>query len=209
MRLVVVWYDEKFIVSTLNTNSRKMNLPFECNKRWPGFKAVPADFLSKVPNWSYARCLFLRTSSWMPILERSLFWNVSVHSYFDLNIFVAVTFSFHVCHSTGRTETVSRPSWFRVQGSRFMVYGLWFRVQGSGFRAHPEGPGSAFGFRVSGFGVGLGVGVGVGVRAIGISECVMLCLPTVRSCSVCFSSGIRHPPGHHRTKYIEHSIRVR
>ena len=50
MRLVVVWHDEKFIVSTLNTNSRKMNLPFECNKRWPGFKAVPADFLSKVPN---------------------------------------------------------------------------------------------------------------------------------------------------------------
>ena len=151
MRLVVVWHDEKFIVSTLNTNSRKMNLPFECNKRWPGFKAVPADFLSKVPNWSYARCLFLRTSSWMPILERSLFWNVSVHSYFDLNIFVAVTFSFHVCHSTGRTETVSRPSWFRVQGSRFMVHGSWFRVQGPPRR-------SGLGFRVSGSGSGSGFG---------------------------------------------------
>ena len=89
----------------------------------------------------------------MPILERSLFWNVSVHSYFDLNIFVAVTFSFHVCHSTGRTETVSRPSWFRVQGSRFKVHGSWFMVHGSGFRAHPEGPGSGPG---SGSGSGFG-----------------------------------------------------
>ena len=147
MRLVVVWYDEKFIVSTLNTNSRKMNLPFECNKRWPGFKAVPADFLSKMPNWSYARCLFLRTSSWMPILERSLFWNVSVHSYFDLNIFVAVTsWALVSCLSQYRKDR-DRQQALLVQGSRFKVHGSWFMVHGSGFRAHPEGPGSGFGFR--------------------------------------------------------------